>query len=83
MKLLPNQKLKLKQWRIIKELSREELANSTGLTARTIYNYEVDVNNLRKANYETLEKLAMALDVSVDDIFLGSTSEKPKLADCI
>jgi len=78
-----NKKLQLKQLRILNSLSREELAVLTGLTSRTIYNYEKDINNLRKANYETLEKLASALGVSVDNIFLSLTSEKPKLRDCI
>lgn len=78
-----NKKLQLKQLRILNSLSREELAVQTGLTSRTIYNYEKDINNLRKANYETLEKLASALGVSVDNIFLSLTSEKPKLRDCI
>ena len=78
-----NKKLQLKQLRILNSLSREELAVLTGLTSRTIYNYEKDINNLRKANYETIEKLASALGVSVDNIFLSLTSEKPKLRDCI
>lgn len=76
--MLSSQKLKLKQWRILKEISREELASKTGLTIRTICNYENSVNNLRKAKYETLEKIANVLEVSIDDIFLDSTSEKPK-----
>lgn len=77
--MLENKKLKLKHWRVLKEISREQLAEATQLTSRTIYNYETDVNNLRKASYETLLKLANALDISVDDIFLDSISENPKL----
>lgn len=76
--MLSSKKLKLKQWRILKEISREELASKTGLTIRTICNYENSVNNLRKAKYETLEKIANVLEVSIDDIFLDSISEKPK-----
>lgn len=81
--MLENKKLKLKQWRVLKEISREQLAEATQLTSRTIYNYETDVNNLRKASYETLLKLANALDISVDDIFLDSISENPKLERCV
>ncbi len=81
--MLNGQKLKLKQWRVLKEISREELAEKTQLTSRTIYNYETDVNNLRKASYETLAKIATALGVGVDDIFLGDISENPKLKDCV
>lgn len=78
-----DKKLQLKQLRVLSNLSRDELAKKTGLTSRTIYSYEKDINNLRKANYETLEKLASALGVSVDNIFLSIDSEKPKLKDCI
>lgn len=74
-----NNKLKLNQWRVLKEMTREELASKSGVSYRTIQSYEKDVNNLRKAKYETLERIANALDISVDDIFLGHTSEKPKL----
>lgn len=81
--MLENKKLKLKQWRALKEISRDELAQATQLTARTIYNYETDVNNLRKASYENLLKIANALEISVDDIFLGNVSENPKLEECV
>lgn len=75
--MFENEKLKLKQWRVLKDFSREELANKAGLTSRTLYNYENDVKNLRKASYETLEKIAEALEISVNQIFLGGISEKP------
>lgn len=53
------------------EITQEELASKSGLSARTIVQFEKDVNNLRKAKYETLLKLAEGLNVEVDDIFLG------------
>lgn len=60
--------------RKLNRLSQEELAEKTGLTPRTIINYEKDVSNLRKASYDNVEKIAIALKVSVDDIFLEDTS---------
>ena len=41
--------------------------------------YENDVEKLRKASYDTIDKLANALSVSVDDIFLDDVSEFLKL----
>lgn len=71
-------KMTLEQWRKIRCMSRAELARRTGITERTISNYESDINYLRKSSYDRLEKLASALKVSVNDIFLDPRSEKPK-----
>lgn len=60
-------------------MTQEKLSAETGITARTIQNYESDISNLRKASYENLEALAYALNVSVDDIFLDDISEFLKL----
>ncbi|MGH2319349.1 helix-turn-helix transcriptional regulator [Planococcus sp. SE5232] len=62
---------KLKVLRTKADLTQEELAKRAGLSAKSIGLYESNVENLRKSNYQTLEKLAKALGVSVDDIFLG------------
>ncbi len=64
-------KERLKILRVKADLTQEELAEKAGVTSRTINAYEVDVNNIRKARYETLEKIANALGVQVDNIFLG------------
>ncbi|WP_459904769.1 helix-turn-helix domain-containing protein [Enterococcus thailandicus] len=61
-----------------KRMTQKSLAERTGITERTIVTYEMDVKNLRKASYENVEKIADALDVRIDQIFLSSTSEKPK-----
>lgn len=53
------------------EISQEELASKAGLSARTIGQFEKDVNNLRNAKYKTIQKLADGLGVKVNDIFLG------------
>ena len=72
--MIEKKKYTLKQLRSLKEMSREELAELTNLHYNTILKYENDVDSFRKSSYETLEKIANALSVSVDDIFLGSNS---------
>lgn len=69
--------LTLKQWRGLRGYSQRELSEKTGVNERTIINYEKDVTNLHNAKYSTVEKLAIALDVKVSNIFLGVNSEKP------
>ena len=69
--------LTLRQWRGLRGYSQSKLSEKTGITERTIINYEKDVANLHNAKYSTVEKLAIALDVKVANIFLGSNSEKP------
>ena len=69
--------LTLRQWRALRGYSQRELSEMTGVNEHTITNYEKDVTNLHNAKYSTVEKLAIALDVKVSNIFLGSNSEKP------
>ena len=69
--------LTLKQWRGLRELSQKKLSEKTGINERTIINYEKDVTNLHNAKYSTIEKLAIALDVKVANIFLNGDSEEP------
>lgn len=69
--------LTLRQWRSLRGYSQRELSEMTGVNERTIINYERDVTNLHNAKYSTVEKLAIALDVKVSNIFLGVNSEKP------
>lgn len=61
----------IRELRARKNISQAELAELTGLTARTIYVYEKDVANLRNASYSNIKKLADALDVELEEIFLG------------
>lgn len=61
----------LRQIRREKDLTQEELAERTGITGRRISQYETDINALRSAKYETLEKMANALGVGTDEIYLG------------
>lgn len=69
----------LKTLRRFRGMTQEELAKETGITSRTIMSYENDVKKLRRASYEKIKKLASALDVSVDDIFLDDVSDFLKL----
>ena len=69
--------LTLRQWRALRGYSQSKLSEMTGITERTIINYEKDVSNLHNAKYSTVEKLAEALDIKVENIFLNGDSEEP------
>ncbi|RDG24885.1 helix-turn-helix domain-containing protein [Lacticaseibacillus paracasei] len=73
-----SEKFTLRQWRGIRDMRVNELAAESGLTVKTINNYERDIDRLRGASYKNLEAIAKALGISVGDIFLSPTSEKPK-----
>ncbi|MDW4416470.1 helix-turn-helix transcriptional regulator [Staphylococcus saprophyticus] len=73
-----NTVLTLQQWRGLRGYSKVELARKSGVTERTIYSFEKDVENLNNANYRTIKKIANALEIRVENIFLDNTSEKPK-----
>lgn len=73
-----NTVLTLKQWRGLRGYSKVDLARKSGVTERTIYSFEKDIENLHNANYRTIKKVANALDIKVENIFLDYTSEKPK-----
>lgn len=74
--MLEKDQYTLKQLRQLSGLSQKELGALIGVTERTIWNYENDVENLRKVSYPQLQRVAEVLDVKVDDIFLGATSTK-------
>ncbi len=61
----------LRQIRREKDITQEELSAITGITTRSITTYENDVQALRNASYEYLDKIAKALEIKIDDIFLG------------
>lgn len=64
--------------RMQKRFTQKDLAIASGLSERTINTYESDIDNLRNARYKNVEKVANALGVSIDEIFLSTVSEKPK-----
>lgn len=70
-----NQKYTLKQLRTLANMSRNELAAKVGVHYNTIMKYENDVNNLRQAEYQVVEKIADALNVRIDNIFLNANSD--------
>lgn len=57
----------LKQLRVNQGLSQEELGKKVGLKQATISQYE---NGTRKPPLPTAKKLSLALNVTLDDIFL-------------
>lgn len=69
-----SEKFTLRQWRGIRDMRVNELATESGLTVKTINNYERDIDRLRGASYKNLEAIAKALGISVGDIFLSPTS---------
>lgn len=71
-------KFTISQWRALKGMSKRQLSSASGVTEKTIYNYELSQKFIQNANYQTLNKLAIALGIQVDNIFLGDDSEKPK-----
>lgn len=72
-------KATLTNLRELKQLTQEQLAQKSGISVRTIVNYENDNKKLRKASYENLKSIANVLNVSVDDIFLDDISVFLKL----
>lgn len=64
-------KERLKVLRVKADLTQTELAEKSGVTARSISLFEVDANKMQKANMSTLQKLATALGVTVEDIYKG------------
>lgn len=71
--------LTLKQWRNIRGVKQEELSDKSGVSLRSIVKYENGKDNLRNAKYSTIVKLCKALDISVKNLFLESTSEKSEM----
>ena len=55
--------LRLREARQLRQLNQNELANRTGLPPSSIAHFE---RNSRKPSFDTLRKLAKALDVSTD-----------------
>ena len=60
---------RIKEIREQKKMSQEELSQKSGVSRTTISNLENNVD--RTTMISTLQKLARALDVTVDQIFLA------------
>lgn len=58
----------LKEVRESKGLSQAALAEKSGVSKKAICSYEQGWRNIRMASYDTLEKLANALETEIEDI---------------
>lgn len=63
----------LKELRVSKNLSQEEMANLVGVGKATIANYEA---NRRDLNFDKLQEILKALNISVKDFFSDEKEEK-------
>ncbi|TYP72611.1 helix-turn-helix domain-containing protein [Paenibacillus methanolicus] len=65
---------RLRELRLRKNISQEEVAKQIGITRSAYSHYEI---NNRQPVYETLKKLAVLFNVSLDYIIGGEQSTKP------
>ena len=61
-------RLSLRHWRQLRNLTQAQLAEKTGLSTKSIYEYEADVENLKNASFKRVEQIAEALEVAIDQI---------------
>ena len=61
---------KLKQIRQAKGVSREGLSKMSGVKTRSIKSWEDGQVELEKASYSAIRKIAKALEVDPDDLFI-------------
>lgn len=66
---LKEYKTKLKRIREEKEMSQSELSKWTGVSLRTIQQYEQRQKNINKASFDTVYKLADALGCDLKDLY--------------
>lgn len=62
------EKESLKLLRIKADYTQQQLADVTGISVTTIRKYESKTSNLKRAEYDKVERLAKALSVEVTDI---------------
>lgn len=67
---------KLKEKRLAQKLSQAKLAEKTGLNIRTIQHYEQGSKNFDHARLDTILKICIALDCSLEDIIEDSATLK-------
>ena len=68
----------IKKYRKMLKLSQEDLAKKSNLYRNSIYNYE---NNKRQPSIETLNKIATALGVTVNDLIKNDTIDITNIND--
>ena len=70
----------LKKIREKKRLTLQEVANRTGLTLHEIHFLENDKLDLKKAKFDTIQKLCDGLQASVYDLFIDKEYAKTLLS---
>lgn len=63
--------MKLKEMRMEKSLTQEQLSKRSGISVRTIQAYECGLRRIDGATLETLCRFAIALDCRIRDIIEG------------
>lgn len=63
--------MKLKEMRMEKSLTQEQLSKRSGVSIRTIQAYECGLRRIDGATLETLCRFAIALDCRIRDIIEG------------
>ena len=71
---------KVKQLRLVQNLSQSELAEKTGISARSLYTYEQTGTMPRSGN---IRKIADALHVSVSYLLDEEETDLQKNVDCL
>lgn len=66
-----NEKYTLKQLRGLRDMSQEELAVKSGVTSRSVAIYEKSPEAFKRASFETVAAIALALNVEIKQIFFG------------
>lgn len=69
----------LRSWRIARGLTREALAEMTGVSKRMIEHYEYGEKNINKAGSMSLYRLASALGCRMEDLLEFSEEDRPAL----
>lgn len=65
--------MKLKEMRIEKCMTQEQLSEKSGVSVRTIQAYECGLRRIDGATLETLCRFAIALDCRIRDIIEGES----------
>ena len=58
----------LKHWRVLNDLTQEQLGEKVGVTGRTISLYETNSDYFKGAKFKTVEKIAKELNIYIDQI---------------
>ena len=65
--------MKLKEMRMEKDLTQEQLSERSGISVRTIQAYECGLRRIDGATLETLCRFAIALDCRIRDTIDGES----------